>query len=227
MAKTDDEKPSRKKTQRSEKLVMISALYDRLLDITSMAIKAGEANLPMGLMGMAILEDVGHGGAYAAPLNKRPYFMTDPQNSPYYAGPNIKNITQGAGLGGYFASLFAGQNAGDLFTQVMMDANVPHVLPKLISDEQYAQFWIIYSQLATTDLFQKAGTGLLSLVEGGERVSKSITDRMLGEVAAGKTEAETEAIEQKTEEARKKLDATVAAAVGTAAKVGLAAAAGA
>jgi hypothetical protein len=76
-------------------------------------------------------------------------------------------------------------------------------------------------------LFQKAGTGLLSLVEGGERVSKNITDRMLGEVAAGKTEAETEAIEQKTEEARKKLDATVAAAVGTAAKVGLAAAAGA
>jgi hypothetical protein len=179
MAKDDGEKATvRPKVQRSEKLTMISALYDRLLDITAMAIRGGEANLPMGLMGMAILEDIGHGGAYSASINKRPYFMTDPSSSKWYAGPGIKNIDQGGGLGGYFASLFSGQNAADLFKQVMMDANVPHVLPKLISDEQYAQFWIIYSQLATTELFQKAGTGLATLVEGLAPVGKSVSEEL-------------------------------------------------
>ena len=159
------EKSPRKSRERRERLQTEAIPYlQQALGIISKAASGGVANPQLALMGMILEADLLHGGAFAAPVNARPYFMPDPTKSPYYAG-ELQNTQQGSGIGGFFASLFSGQNAANLWEQIMTDANVPHVLPKLLSDEAYAEFMIIAAQSSTTELFKSTGTGLKTYVE--------------------------------------------------------------
>ena len=147
----------------------IRRFYSDTFRLVEESISAGKANIYTGYQGMLLLADMLHGGAYAAPVNQRPYFMAIPEMSPYYAGPLV-NDSQGGGLAGIFASLGSGQNASDLFKQLLMNANVPHVLPKLISDEAYGQFMILHAQAGTNFVVQGAVTGLKTLVESGKEM---------------------------------------------------------
>jgi hypothetical protein len=160
--KQKSEAARRPRRDRSESAAI--PYLQQALTIIQKATSGGVANPQLALMGMILEADLLHGGAYAVAVNKRPYFANDPSTSPYYAG-DLKNTNQGAGIAGFFASLFSGQNAGELWNQIMTDANVPHVLPKLLSDEAYAEFMIIAAQTSTTELFKSTGTGLKTYVE--------------------------------------------------------------
>lgn len=143
----------------------IRAFYSDAMERVKEMIGAGKANIYTGFQGSLLLADMLHGGAYAAPVNLRPYFMKDPTQSPYYAG-DLENLNQGGGLAGLFAKIGAGQDAADLWKQLLMNANVPHVMPKLISDEAFGQFMILHAQAGTNFIVQGAATGLKTLVEG-------------------------------------------------------------
>lgn len=140
-------------------------LYQSTIEILKTGIITGKTNAPLGLIHTLEYADFLHGGAYASPVNKIPFFMVNPSLSPYYAG-ELRNLPNPNSIGGYLALFFAGTNAEQNAIEVLMDGNVPHVLPKLLSDQAYAQIKILYSQAATTDLFKTASTGVKTLVEG-------------------------------------------------------------
>ena len=70
-----------------------------------------------------------HGGAYAVPINQRPYFMSTPAESPYYAF-DITNLPNNSWVSRIQA--FFGAPSGEQWaSEVFMDANVPHVVSQL------------------------------------------------------------------------------------------------
>jgi hypothetical protein len=163
MAKEKARAPTRKEVAEQNKF--IRAFYSDAIVSARGLVSSGKANIYTGFQGTLITVDMLHGGAYAAPINQRPYFMKNPQQSKYYAG-DLLNLDQGGGLAGFFAKIGAGQSAADLWRQLMMNSNVPHVLPKLISDEAYGSFMILHAQAATNFNLNEAATGLKTLVEG-------------------------------------------------------------
>jgi hypothetical protein len=173
----------------------INQLADKYIGTLQMGIRTGNVNNPVGLMSMAMLADLLHGGAYACPVNQRPYFAADPTTSPYYAGPFSafgagSTDQEGTGIVGASSGLFDGQNAGDIWKQIMMDANCPHVLPKILSDEAYAQFYILYSQAASSNLFNTVGTGLKTYVEAGTMAAGAFTAQTNANAAQMNAEAQ-------------------------------------
>lgn len=170
-------------------------LYADTLQVIRDGLDVGAANGVVGIDSVDLLWDLLHGGAYARPINELPFFRPDPDASPYYAG-DLRNITT-KGLVSYLADFFAGTDAESLAAEVEMNANVPHVLPKLISDQAYARHIVLRSQAASAGLFNTIGTGLKTYVAAGKEV--------LG--AAKKDEQEGY-----SEDLLKKLSATLASA---------------
>jgi hypothetical protein len=165
----------------------IYAIYDKALTILDHGVKVGYSNAPQGYMAQTIVVELLHGGAYAVPINQLPFFLNDPTQSPYYAG-SLNNVTSAVGGGpGWGTDLInwilgqASTNGAMILTEIIMDANVPHVLPKLISDQSYGVFMLTFSHLSNTNLFTAWNKGLTSLVEGtivplagvGEEMSKA------------------------------------------------------
>lgn len=157
----------------------ITQFYNSALYVLNNGISAGKANAGEGLFAIHQLADLLHGGAYAAPITQRPFWLADPKQSIYYAksdGPQLKDIkaffTQN--LGQIFS--FGGPTAQDWATEIMMNANVPHVLPKLLSDEAYARATIFFGQEASVSLFGNGATGLKTLVDAGTEGA----ERLLG-----------------------------------------------
>lgn len=142
----------------------IRAIYHDTIHVLEQGIITGKTNAPMGLMSLLVYFALLHGGSYAAPINKIPYYMKDPTKSPYYGG-DLDHLP-GPGVAGFFATALAGVNASDLAIETITNANVPHVFPKLLDDQTFAITKILYAQAATTDLFKSASTGVKTLVEG-------------------------------------------------------------
>lgn len=153
----------------------IYAIYDKALDILNVGVKSGVSNAPQGMTAMMLMADLLHGGAYAVPINQRPYYLTDRSQSPYYAGDIVNSRgSETAGLGNFLQKLWGGDNiAGSLVEEVLVDANVPHVLPKISSDESFATYLVTYAQLSTTDLFKQGTGGMKTLVEAATTGTKA------------------------------------------------------
>ncbi|MGH7743902.1 MAG: hypothetical protein ACREQ5_03665 [Candidatus Dormibacteria bacterium] len=140
-------------------------IYKANLNVTIEGIKAGKTNAPLGLMSELAYFDLLHGGAYAAPVNARPWYLKNPSSSKYFAG-DVSAGLYAPGVLGWITGELAGTTAVFQANEILTDANVPHVFPKLLSDEAYAVLKILYNQAATTELFTKASTGVATLVEG-------------------------------------------------------------
>lgn len=145
----------------------LERIYKDTLVLLGESVKVGKTNIPQGLIAQLKFADMLHGGAYAAPINQRPFFMPDPSISPYFAG-ELRNIPS-QGLASYLASFFTGSNAEILAAEIIMDSNVPHVFPKVLSDEAYAKVVILFAQTATTANFLTASTGVRTLIEGASQ----------------------------------------------------------
>ncbi len=168
----------------------IEETYERVLPLMEKAIDSGKSNTVEGLIGLLGMFELLHGGAYAAPMNKRPYFMKNPKESKWYAGDVQNQYSQG--LLGFLAQAFSGQNGSALADEVLVNANVPHVLPKLISDEAYAMFRLLFAQASTTQLFQQAGTGLKSYTDAASTVIGAARGFRGGEAASDTAQYEAE-----------------------------------
>jgi hypothetical protein len=142
----------------------ILRLYETTLSVIEEGIKAGKACGAVGLMSLLMYADFLHGGAYAAPVNQRPFHMVDPTKSPYFAG-ELKNVDASTGFVGWLLNVFGVTNAGPLNQEIFVDANVPHVFPKVLSDDAYAMFIVFFANLSSQEVMQKAGTNLTTLVE--------------------------------------------------------------
>ena len=148
---------------------LISSMYDRSTRLLLQLTESGVSHPGLGFVGAWGLFDLMHGGAYAVPANQLPYFANDPSTSPYYAG-EMQNVKEG-GIFDIFSKLFGGgPDAADLWTEIMMDANVPHVLPKLISDEAYGLMAQTYVKFTAGELFGLVGTGLSTWVGAANSV---------------------------------------------------------
>lgn len=142
-------------------------IYYASLDLLKENAHTGLSNGPQGILSTALLVDILHGGAYARRINELPYYRKDRRRSPYWAG-YIQHTTP-TGLGTTIGSgLFGGVSTADIWQEIMVDANVPHVLPKVISDQAYAVFMLQFMQFTGTEIFSSAVSGVKTLVEAGE-----------------------------------------------------------
>jgi hypothetical protein len=148
-------------------------LYNTTMGMLEEGIKKGATNAPLGLISFLTYIDLLHGGAYATPINQRPFYMEDKRKSPYWAG-NLQNLDVANGLGGFLASILGGLNAGPIVREVFEDSNVPHVFPKLLSDETYAVLKAIFCWFTTVDAFKTVSTGVSTFVEAVGRTTESI-----------------------------------------------------
>lgn len=162
-------RPARPLTKFEGANAAIIKLYEDTLAVIEQGISAGKACGAVGLMSLLIYADFLHGGAYTAPINLRPYHMKDPTKSPYYAG-DIQMIDATQGFLGWLLSVFGVLNVGPLIQEIFLDANVPHIFPKLLSDDAFAAFMFVFGHLTSQDVMQKAGTNLTTMVEAGKKV---------------------------------------------------------
>jgi hypothetical protein len=166
--------PSKKSLLESSTEAMLH-IYDSTLRILEEGIKKGATNVTEGLMALMLYADILHGGAYKVEIDLQPYFMEHPEPSPFYAG-NIKNSTGYQGLLGAILDLLGVTKGQSAVEEILQNANVPHIFPKIISDQTYAMFRVLNANLTTTDLFKSAGTGVTTFVEAGTAVVKAATE---------------------------------------------------
>ena len=167
----------------NESLVRI---YDLTVEMLREGIAKGSTNAPLGLISFMAYADLLHGGAYAAPINELPFFMKDPTRSKWYAG-ELENVDVPQGLGGWLGSVLGGLNAGPFVQEIVKDSNVPHVFPKLLSDESYAMLKAVFAWFTSTDLLKSAGTGVKTFVEAGKTIAETGTQLL---ETTGKTAAQ-------------------------------------
>lgn len=162
-------RPSRPLTKFEGANTAVLKLYEDTLAVIEQGIAAGKACGAVGLLSLLMYADFLHGGAYTAPINLRPYHMKEPWKSPYYAG-DIQMIDATHGFFGWLMSVFGPLNVGPSVQEIFLDANVPHVFPKLLSDDSFAAFMFVFGHLSSQDVMQKAGTNLTTMVEAGKKV---------------------------------------------------------
>lgn len=153
----------------------IQWMLSQTLPLVEDGIKAGVANVPVALISINTLNDLMHGGAYSKPINELPYFAPDFNTttgspSSIYNPGGIQNL-YAQGVGGWLAQIASGNNGASLADEVLWNSKVPHVLPKLMSDQAYAMNKLLLAQAATGTLFTQAATGLKTLSETGRNVA--------------------------------------------------------
>jgi hypothetical protein len=146
-------------------------LYEITINVLKQAIQEGSVDMPLGLFALMVYTDILHGGAYACPVNQLPYYLSDPTKSPYYAGA-LNNTQANEGFLGWLIAVLGLTNPGNAVHEILVDANCPHIFPKLLSDEAYAAIKILFSQVATTDVFKSVGTGVKTYVEAAHEAAK-------------------------------------------------------
>lgn len=148
---------------------------ESILPILDHGVRAGVANVPLSLVSINTINDLLHGGAYSKRIQETPYFAPDfvsgtgSPSSPYNPGA-IQGLYS-LGVGGWLAQIASGNNGAALADEVLWNANVPHVLPKLMSDQAYAMNKLLLAQAATGTLFTQAATGLKTLTEGVSNIA--------------------------------------------------------
>jgi hypothetical protein len=169
-------------------------VYKETIAVTNSMMKGGKANTMLGYFGTLIYMDLLHGGAYDCPINERPYYRGRVQSGKFYPGgtpydpPDIENLPS-EGIADWIASLFSGSGTkpAALYDEILVNANCPHIFPKLLSDEAYGVGRLSLAYAAGTDLFKTAATGIQTLVEAEtEFVRGNITEPL---EAAGQTAA--------------------------------------
>jgi hypothetical protein len=153
----------------------ILTMFQTTVHMLEETLRAGKLNPAQGLLGMVMVADLLHGGAYNVPNNERPSLVGN--KSPYYGGDEVgpTNFYPVAGFNIFdiFTSIFttgesvleSGVGAA-IAKEVYLNANVPHKFPKLLSDEAYAKILVMCMYLSHSELVLKNALGVKTFVEG-------------------------------------------------------------
>jgi hypothetical protein len=174
----------------------LAELFTEVLSTLRKGIDVGNVNMPEGLISTMILADLLHGGAYAAPFNELPYYLVDPSLSKYWSGNTATNEGAANGLLGILADVFGVQNADNTFREINQNSNVPHVLPKLLSDQTFAKIVATFQWLTTQLAFTAGVTNVATLVKTGGEFIKNAGQgiQAIEEGQAANTKADAEAL---------------------------------
>lgn len=150
-------------------------MFDTTIHMLEETLKAGKLNPAQGLIGMAMIADLLHGGAYkAAPLDRPAMGGT---KAFYYNGPisiesadvyPIRGVNWLDPIGSFFGILSdnsVSDYAKSIISEIYLNANVPHVFPKLLSDEAYSKILVLIAYLSHSAIVQEAGIGVKTFVE--------------------------------------------------------------
>jgi hypothetical protein len=147
-------------------------VYKETIDVAKKMMAGGKANVHLGYFGTLIYTDLLHGGAYACSIDERPYYhgsisggVFTPGGTPYDP-QGLANLPS-QGILDWITQLFAGSgpSPAKLFDEVLINANCPHIFPKLLSDEAYGLTKLGLAYAAGTDAFKNAATGIHTLVD--------------------------------------------------------------
>lgn len=149
-------------------------MFDKAMDLLTATVNAGKINPSQGLLGMIMVADLMHGGAYVGPAADRP--SLGGVASKYYQPISITqtelfpisglNILDPIGTFLTWLGEASTTKYGQAITaEVYLNANVPHKFPKLLSDEAYAKILVTCAYLTHTDVVTKTATGIKTLVE--------------------------------------------------------------
>lgn len=150
-------------------------MFDTTVHMLEETMKAGKLNPAQGLIGMAMIADLLHGGAYKAAPKDRP--AMGGTASPYYSGPlvienpdvyPIRGFNFLDPIGSFFGILSDGTTsdyAKSIISEIYLNANVPHLFPKLLSDEAYSKILVLIAYLSHSAIVQEAGIGVKTFVE--------------------------------------------------------------
>jgi hypothetical protein len=171
------------------------AIYDRTLSKLEETMKNAKINPGQGLLGMLMVADLLHGGAYACPTSDRPFLVG--KTSQYYVKtilPTVDQFPITAGLSfldivgsllGILQQANEGQVGAAITSEIYSNANCPHKFPKLLSDEIYSRIVVAGIYLIHQDIAGKGYANLKTFVEASAIPLKT---------AAEATEKTTEAI---------------------------------
>ena len=168
----------------------IVEVYNTTIAVLEKAIDSGSADAPLGMAALMMYADLLHGGAYTAPIGQRPYYLSDSSTSPYMVAPADQN------LGGI--SILGITTIPTDLEEILTDSNVPHVFPKLLSDESYGRVMVMMNQYLTVGLVKGVGTGLttwVSAVKTAASIPSSIIPNP-ADLARSKQELDLAAVKQ-------------------------------
>jgi len=119
-----DEGLTKKQKEISELLLKAAelakeGLVDNVVKTLQVGMSAGKVSPAIGLASLYLMMDILHGGAYTIPVDALPYYMEEPERSPYYAPVVLPPL------------------AKEAQKEVMMNSKAPHLFPKVISDQCY------------------------------------------------------------------------------------------
>lgn len=173
----------------------LQKVYEETLSVLKSAINSGASNVPLSVSALDAYIDLLHGGAYRPDAklggnNVLPSFLSkqgsqgnsnfdsgNEKTSPYYVGCTWLDLQQDAFT---FAIPFGGGtiNVPQIGTHdaqdVLSNANVPTLFPKLLSDQFYSRWVLWRAQILTTLLLTSTitglGTGLKTFVSAVEPI---------------------------------------------------------
>ena len=152
----------------------IVTLFNSTLHMLEQTIISAKINPAQGILGMMMVADLLHGGAYTEPNNDRPFLVGN--KSKYYAGINMP-ANEAFPIAGFnwldpIGSIMSIINAADenavgalTTAEVYLNANVPHKFPKLLSDEAYAKILVSGSYIIHNIITAEAYQNLHTFVE--------------------------------------------------------------
>jgi hypothetical protein len=141
----------------------IVTLFNSTLHMLEQTIMSAKMNPAQGILGMMMVADLLHGGAYTVRMGNRPALVGS--KSTYYDKENLPPAEQFPISGwnwldpiGSIFQIFQGADesiiGAQMASEVYLNGNVPHKFPKLISDEVYAKilvsgFYLIHQSVCT------------------------------------------------------------------------------
>jgi hypothetical protein len=177
----------------------IIVAFQTALHMLEETLRAGKLNPAQGLLGMMMIADLFHGGAYTVPINERPALVGN--NSPYWGG-KLVGAADFYPIPGVTFNFFSIFNWGDfanaqitvdqahaetamgqaIAQEVYLNGNVPHKFPKIISDEVYAKILVMAQYMSHSALVLTNATGVKTFVEAESKLlgaeTKMVTEPM-------------------------------------------------
>lgn len=132
-------------------------IYEATITVLYEGIRAGQTNAALGLMSLLAYTDLLHGGAYKVRTEQLPFY------NEALISPVTKNLP----------AAIEGQEA-------MINSNVPHVFPKLLSDQTYYLIKERIQQFSNVVLAQGLSTSVSTFVEGGAELTRGLTPLLAG-----------------------------------------------
>jgi len=127
------------------------------------------SNAFVSLWGMVIYADLLHGGRYRWPANYptpndigRDAFMLQ---FPSIYVPNVQ------------VSFFGLVDPDPITKRVFENTNIPHIFPKLLSDEAYEKILGWADKLTGAEFLQSIGTGVTTVVQAASSLEEAVTGK--------------------------------------------------